>query len=74
MGFWPCDVSALRDKERRRREALLPNHSTVRLAGAGHYLQSDAPQEFTDAIRTWHAILQPDPDADRTAPLPGETA
>lgn len=32
----------------------LPEATVVGLPGAGHFLQSDAPEEFAEAIRTWH--------------------
>ena len=51
---WGDADIAFRANERRRWEALLPRHYTVVLAGAGHYLQSDAPTEFADAIAAWH--------------------
>ncbi|BBX46873.1 haloalkane dehalogenase [Mycobacterium cookii] len=51
---WGDADIAFRDNERRRWEALLPRHHTVVLSGAGHYLQSDAPTEFADAIAAWH--------------------
>lgn len=51
---WGDADIAFRANERRRWEALLPRHHTIVLAGAGHYLQSDAPTEFADAIAAWH--------------------
>lgn len=51
--IWGDADVAFREKERRRWESVLPNHRTVVLAGAGHYLQSDAPAEFADAISAW---------------------
>lgn len=43
------------DKYQQRLEASFPNHTTTVLRGVGHFLQSDAPAEFSDAIRTWWA-------------------
>lgn len=44
-------------KYRKRLEASFPNHTTTVLQGVGHFLQSDAPAEFSDAIETWWAAL-----------------
>jgi haloalkane dehalogenase len=35
------------------REHVFPEHHTVLLDGAGHYIQEDAPQEIVAAIRDW---------------------
>ncbi len=51
--LWADGDIAFRDKERRRWQGLFPHHTDVTLQGVGHYLQSDAPQEFADAIRHW---------------------
>ncbi len=37
--------------ERRRFESLFPDHSTVLLPNASHFLQEDAPDEIANAIR-----------------------
>jgi haloalkane dehalogenase len=50
---WADADFAFRDRERRRWEQRLPHHTTIILRGAGHYLQSDAPDEFAEAIRHW---------------------
>jgi haloalkane dehalogenase len=42
-----------RPAERRRFERLLPNHRTVLVREAGHYLQEDAPEELVSAIAGW---------------------
>ncbi|WP_062991384.1 alpha/beta fold hydrolase [Nocardia anaemiae] len=41
------------DKERRRWEELFPGHHTVIVDGGGHFVQSDAPDQFAAAIREW---------------------
>ncbi|WP_069161286.1 alpha/beta fold hydrolase [Nocardia altamirensis] len=41
------------DKDRRRWEQLFPDHHTVIVDGAGHFVQSDAPDRFAAAIRDW---------------------
>ncbi|MGO4649817.1 alpha/beta fold hydrolase [Nocardia sp. 2YAB30] len=41
------------DNERRRWEQLFPDHHTVIVDGAGHFVQSDAPDQFAAAIRDW---------------------
>ena len=46
---------AFRDRERQRWEATLTNSTTVQISGAGHFVQSDAPVEFANAIRDWLA-------------------
>jgi haloalkane dehalogenase len=35
-------------------EELFPNHRTVLLEGAGHYIQEDAPEQIVAAIRSWN--------------------
>jgi haloalkane dehalogenase len=52
---WPTKDVAFKERERRRWEELFPNHRTVLLEGAGHYIQEDAPEEIVAAIRDWAA-------------------
>ncbi|GAB3204329.1 alpha/beta fold hydrolase [Nocardia tengchongensis] len=52
---WPTKDVAFRDAERRRWERTFPNHRTVILEGAGHYIQEDAPEQIIAAIREWVA-------------------
>ena len=52
---WPTKDVAFRDPERRRWEATFPDHRTVLLEGAGHYIQEDAPEQIVAAIRDWAA-------------------
>jgi haloalkane dehalogenase len=51
---WADQDVAFRDAERRRWEAIFPDHHTVILDGAGHYLQEDAAADVVAAIRDWH--------------------
>ena len=51
--LWPTRDVAFRDPERRRWEQVFPDHRTVLLPGAGHYIQEDAPDEIVAAIREW---------------------
>lgn len=50
---WPTKDVAFRAAERRRWESIFPNHHTVLLEGAGHYIQEDSPAEIVAAIRDW---------------------
>lgn len=50
---WADADIAFGDKELRRWEATLPNHTTVVLPGVGHFLQSDAPEQLCEAIVGW---------------------
>jgi haloalkane dehalogenase len=50
---WPTKDIAFRGPERKRWEQIFPNHHTVILEGAGHYIQEDAPEEIVSAIRAW---------------------
>ena len=50
---WPTKDVAFGDRERRRWEQIFPDHRTVLLEGAGHYIQEDAAQEIVTAIRGW---------------------
>jgi haloalkane dehalogenase len=52
---WPTGDVAFRDRERRRWEQLFPNHRTVSLDGAGHYIQEDAADEIVAAVRSWRS-------------------
>jgi haloalkane dehalogenase len=51
--LWPTKDVAFRDRERRQWEELFPQHRTVPLEGAGHYIQEDAAHEIVAAIREW---------------------
>jgi haloalkane dehalogenase len=51
---WADQDVAFRDAERRRWEATFPDHHTVILEGAGHYLQEDAAADVVEAISDWH--------------------
>jgi haloalkane dehalogenase len=48
---WPTRDPAFGDRERRRWEDLFPDHRTVVLEGAGHYIQEDAPDDIVAAVR-----------------------
>jgi haloalkane dehalogenase len=52
---WPTKDVAFKRPERERWEQLFPNHRTVVLEGAGHYIQEEAPEEIIAAIRSWTA-------------------
>jgi hypothetical protein len=52
---WPTKDVASRDREQRRWEKLFPDHHTVLLEGAGHYMQEDAADEIVTAIRDWRS-------------------
>lgn len=54
---WADQDPIFTDKYRKRLEATFPNHTTTMLHGVGHFLQSDAPAELSDAIATWWADL-----------------
>ena len=50
---WSDGDFAFRAKERRRWERIFPDHTTVIIEGAGHFVQSDAPDRFAAALRDW---------------------
>ncbi|WP_307808031.1 alpha/beta fold hydrolase [Streptomyces oryzae] len=50
---WGDADFAFRAKERQRWEQIFPDHHTVIAKGAGHFVQSDAPELFAAAIRDW---------------------
>jgi haloalkane dehalogenase len=50
---WPTKDVAFREPERRRWESTFPDHRTVIVEGAGHYIQEEAPEEIVAAIRDW---------------------
>lgn len=52
--LWGTRDLAFRGGARRRFERAFPNHRTILLPGAGHYIQEDAPAEVADAISVWH--------------------
>lgn len=54
---WGDADFAFRAKERQRLEETFPDHDTVVIEGAGHFVQSDAPDRFADAIRNWRSDL-----------------
>lgn len=54
--MWADGDIAFRDVELRRWEATLSNLRVEHLSGVGHFVPSDAPAEFADAIRRWHTV------------------
>lgn len=63
--LWADADPIFTSKYRERWETILPNHTTTVLHGAGHFLQSDAPAEFSEAITTWWA--EPAADGDTSS-------
>lgn len=51
---WGNADIAFGSRERRRWEQTFPDHHTVIVEGAGHFVQSDASDRFAAAIRDWH--------------------
>ncbi len=51
--IWGDADIAFRDTELHRWEALLSDHETVVVFGAGHYVQSDAPAVFAHVLEDW---------------------
>lgn len=51
--LWPTADVAFGDNELKRWEETFVNHKTVKLDGAGHYIQEDQPNEIITAIRGW---------------------
>ena len=60
--LWADNDPIFTDKYRERLEATFPNHTTTVLHGVGHFLQSDAPAEFNQAIESWWGELAGDGD------------
>jgi haloalkane dehalogenase len=65
---WGDADFAFRAKERQRWEQIFTDHHTVIVEGAGHFVQSDAPDRFAAAIRNWRFA----PGGRRTPPARGD--
>lgn len=52
--IWGDGDFAFGDRELRQWKQTLTNHQTVIVKGAGHFVPSDAPEQFAAAIRDWH--------------------
>jgi haloalkane dehalogenase len=50
---WGDRDPAFKEPQRLRWERTFPNHKTVILNGASHYIQEDAPVEIVAAIKEW---------------------
>ena len=57
--IWGDGDFAFGNKELRRWEETFTDHKTVIVKGAGHYVPSDAPEQFAAAIRRWHGPSGP---------------
>lgn len=58
--LWADTDPIFTDKYRKRLEAMFLNHTTTVLHGVGHFGQSDAPAEFSEAIESWWTELAGD--------------
>jgi len=56
---WADRDIAFGHKELERWQHLLANSTTVPIPGAGHFLQSDAPDAVAEAISGWAAVAAP---------------
>lgn len=56
--LWGDRDFAFRAKERRRFETTFPDHRTISLHGAGHFIQEDAAAEIAAALHSW---IRPQP-------------
>lgn len=52
---------AFQEGERKRFEQLFPNHKTVILQNAGHFIQEDAPDEIVMAIKSFESLSKARP-------------
>ena len=52
--LWGDRDIAFREAERTRFERIFPEHHTIVLRGAGHYIQEDAAGEIVEAISRWN--------------------
>ncbi|MGV0646087.1 alpha/beta fold hydrolase [Mycolicibacterium sp. XJ2546] len=52
--IWADVDIAFGDNELRRWESTFTDHHTVIVEGAGHFVPSDAPEQFAAAIRDWY--------------------
>lgn len=52
--IWGDGDFAFGDKELRRWQETFTDHETVIVSGAGHFVPSDAPEQFAAAILRWH--------------------
>ena len=52
---WADKDPIFTDKYRRRLERTFPDATTKLITGAGHFVQSDAPDEFCQAVDEWWA-------------------
>lgn len=52
--IWGDGDFAFGDRELWQWEQTLTSHQTVIVKGAGHFVPSDAPEQFAAAIRDWH--------------------
>lgn len=50
---WGRKDFAFQQPERSRFEHVFPKHTTVLLPNAGHFIQEDAPNDISEAIRKW---------------------
>lgn len=66
IGFTPRD--------RERFEEAFPNHRTVMLPGAGHFIQEDAPDEIAAAIQERFGSRRPVRSAEPSSPAPRSTS
>jgi haloalkane dehalogenase len=67
--IWGDADFAFRAKERQRWEQIFADHHTAIIEGAGHFVQSDAPEKFSAAIRDWRST----PGGPRTSPARGNS-
>jgi haloalkane dehalogenase len=51
--IWGDNDFAFGDKELRKWQRIFTEHETVIVKGAGHFVPSDAPEQFASAIRQW---------------------
>jgi haloalkane dehalogenase len=50
---WGPKDPGFKERHRQRWEHTFPNHRTVILPGAAHYIQEDAPDEIVAAVKDW---------------------
>lgn len=54
--LWGDSDFAFKEDERDRFRTFFPNHRDVDLAGAGHFIQEDAPDLISETIADWYGL------------------